>query len=76
MDKQKTVEDWNAKHPPGTPVTRYKLIKPLREGNETKTRSEAWLMGSHSAVVKVEGVAGGVLLESLIVIQPNADQPV
>lgn len=44
---------------------RYKLIAPLREGTETKTRSEAWVMGGHSVMVMVEGVPGGVLLESV-----------
>ncbi len=62
---EKQVNDWNAKHPVGTPVTRYKLISPLREPNDTKTRSEAWIMGGHSAMVMVEGVAGGVCLESV-----------
>lgn len=63
--QQKLVDDWNAKHPIGTKVTRYKLIQPLREPEETTTRSEAWLMGGHTAVVKVDGVAGGVMVESL-----------
>ena len=57
---------WNAKHPVGTAVTRYKLINPLSEGTETKTRSEAWVMGGHSVMVMVEGVSGGVVLESVI----------
>lgn len=65
--QQHLVDEWNAMHPIGTPVTRYKLIKPLREPEQTKTRSEAWLVGGHSAVVKVEGVSGGVLIESLVV---------
>ncbi len=66
MKKQQTlVDNWNAKHPIGTPVTRYKLIKPLREPQETKTRSEAWLMGGHTAMVMVEGLAGGVMVESV-----------
>lgn len=56
---------WNLSHPIGTPVMRYKMIAPLREGNETKTRSKAWVMGGHSVMVMVEGVAGGVLLESV-----------
>jgi hypothetical protein len=56
---------WNLSHPIGTPVMRYKLIAPLREGNETKTRSEAWVMGGHSVIVMVEGVSGGVSLESV-----------
>lgn len=59
---------WNAAHPIGTLVTRYKLIDPLREGTETKTRSEAWVMGGHSVMVMVEGVPGGVLLESVVPI--------
>ena len=62
---EKQINDWNASHPVGTPVMRYKLIEPLREGNETKTRSEAWIMGGHSAMVMVDGVAGGVCLESV-----------
>lgn len=56
---------WNAAHPVGTGVIRYALVNPLREPTRTKTRSEAWVMGGHSCVVKVEGVAGGVLLESV-----------
>ena len=64
---------WNLSHPIGTPVTRYKLIAPLREGTETKTRSEAWAMGGHSVMVMVEGVSGGVLLESVKPCLSNAD---
>lgn len=59
---------WNMHHSVGTPVMRYKLINPLSEGNETKTRSEAWVMGGHSVMVMVEGVAGGVLLDSVVPI--------
>ena len=50
------MDEWNSKHPVGTPVTRYALINPLREPQETKTRSEAWLMGGHTAMVMVESV--------------------
>jgi len=64
--QQKLVDDWNAKHPVGTPVTRYALINPLRQPSETATRSEAWLMGGHTAMVMVNGVAGGVLVESVV----------
>lgn len=66
------VAAWNASHPVGTPVMRYRLINPLREGTRTKTRSKAWVMGGHSAVVMVEGVSGGVLLESVLPINSNA----
>ena len=64
---KKQVEDWNSKYPPGTEVTRYKLIKPLREPMETKSRSIAWIIGGNAPVVAVEGITGGVLLESLVV---------
>jgi len=56
---------WNLTHPAGTPVMRYKLIEPLREGCETKTRSEAWVMAGHCVMVLVDGVIGGVLLDSV-----------
>ncbi|HYU99913.1 MAG TPA: hypothetical protein VE977_13880 [Pyrinomonadaceae bacterium] len=65
-NQQKLVEQWNAKYPTGTPVTRYRLINPLEIPEDTKTRSEAWLMGGHTAMVMVEGVAGGVMVESVI----------
>jgi hypothetical protein len=36
-----------------------------RIGSEltTKTRSEAWVMGEHTPVVMVEGIAGGYALD-------------
>nr|WP_246456214.1 ASCH domain-containing protein [Ruficoccus amylovorans] len=69
---EKDVIQWNARYPIGTKVTRYKLINPLREPEETETRSTAWVAGGHSALVKVEGVAGGVLIESLVpVVSPE-----
>jgi len=64
---EETASIWNASHPVGTRVTRYKLIDPLREPEETTTRSEAWVMGGHSVMVMVNGVSGGVLLESVVV---------
>jgi len=66
---EKTASDFNAKHPVGTPVMRYKIIDPLEEGNPTKTRSAAWVMGGHSVMVMVEGVSGGVCIESVVAIK-------
>lgn len=66
------VADWNATYPIGTPVIRYKLINPLREPQDSKTRSEAWMMGGHSPMVIVEGVAGGVILESVVPKRPDS----
>ena len=67
----KQVEEWNAKYPVGTKVRRYELVHP-RGGNATvtETRSEAWLMGGHSAVVLLKGHAGGHMLDAVEVIPP------
>jgi len=64
--EQAIADEWNRAHPIGTPVIRYKLISPLGLGNQTKTQSQAWVMGGHSVMVMVEGIAGGVLLESVV----------
>ena len=69
ITQQQIVDDWNNRHPIGTAVIRFKLIKPLQDGMFTKTRSIAWLMGGHTAMVMVNGVAGGVMVESLEVIE-------
>jgi hypothetical protein len=62
------VDEWNRNYFVGTAVTRYALINPLREPMVTKTCSVAWVMGGHSAMVMVEGVSGGVALESVVPI--------
>lgn len=66
IDQQRAAEAWNREYPVGTPVIRYKLIKPLREPQITVTREAAWLMGGHTAMVMVMGVSGGVTLESVV----------
>jgi len=58
------VDSFNTAYPVGTPVICYKLIRPLREPQNAQTRSKAWVMGS-IPMVMVEGVAGGVALESV-----------
>ncbi len=62
-----TVDQWNELVPPGTPVRYFHVrneTKPWfggQDGIETRTRSEAWSLGcSGRAIVKVEGIAGGV----------------
>lgn len=57
---EKQAAAWNAAHPVGTPVTVQRDLGALLE---TKTRSEAWVMGGHSAMVMVDGIAGGYMLE-------------
>lgn len=62
----KLCQDFNAKYPPGTAV---KVHKDDGSILETKTRSEAWMLGAdsrgyqgHTAVVSVEGISGGYML--------------
>lgn len=53
--KQKIVDDWNDKHPVGTPV----IVN--RDGGEqfhTVTRSGAELLSGHTPVVWVKGLSG------------------
>lgn len=57
----RAIEAWNAANPIGTPVVFWPAFKD-EPGRESVTRSAAWLMPSGSAVVLVEGYAGGIAL--------------
>jgi NTP pyrophosphatase (non-canonical NTP hydrolase) len=64
-EQQRRVTEWNERYPIGTPVTLR-----LDDGStvDTTTRSEAWVLSSDRAVVKVEGRTGGYALER---VQPR-----
>lgn len=55
------AEAFNAKYPIGTPV-RYWPGAKIGAGTASVTRRAAWMLGGHSAVVSVEGYAGGIAL--------------
>jgi len=63
-----TAEDFNTRHPVGTPVIAYPLTRPednqpeFFERLETVTRTPAWTLGHGAAVVSVDGYAGGIAL--------------
>jgi hypothetical protein len=62
-----TETAWNAAYPVGTAV-RYWPIWPPVDGLppvDTKTRSEAWTLGSGDVVVLIEGKSGGVHLSHI-----------
>lgn len=61
-----TAEKWNETVPVGTEI-RYFPIKGRDEFRVTKTRSEAWTLGSGDAVVLIEGQAGGVSIDHCVV---------
>jgi len=53
------VAFWNAANPIGT-----RVLVTLDAGSvlRTRTKSAAWMLGGHTAVIKVDGIAGGYLL--------------
>lgn len=63
---QLAADEWNAKNPVGTPVKYFPLI-----GCDdppallTVTRTPAWILGHGQPVVSVVGMAGGVALSHL-----------
>lgn len=56
-DPKKLVEDWNIRHPVGTPVRYWTGVRE-GAGKLSKTTHAAVLLGGHTAVVWVEGEAG------------------
>lgn len=53
------VMEWNQRHPIGIEVI---VMRDHGEEFRSRTRSAAWVVGGHTAVVSVDGIAGGYLL--------------
>lgn len=69
-----SAEQFNKRYPVGVQV-RYWPVLPADDNTMPKvtvTRSEAWDTGSDTAVVKVEGMAGGVAVSHLEVLALSA----
>ncbi len=60
-DPQGVCDAFNATHPVGTPVRYWPGVRE-GAGRDSRTRSRAWVIGGHSAVVSVDGHAGGIAL--------------
>lgn len=59
---QRACDEFNVKYPVGTAV-RVKLDNgAIKATQETKTKSKAWMMGGHTAVVLLEGIPGAYAL--------------
>lgn len=56
------VDDWNRNHPIGTRVCYWRGVRDSGPGREGKTESMAELLGGHTAVVWISGVAGCIAL--------------
>jgi hypothetical protein len=65
MTPKEQADEWNKRHPVGTPVTFYRLVNPLSDPVETKTSSKAWVIADH-AVIMVENNVGCALLAGVI----------
>ena len=67
----RSADDWNRDYPVGTPV----IYHPIRRANgdfegtpeHSRTSSTAWVLGHGDSVVKIEGRAGCVSLDHLVV---------
>lgn len=57
---QAQVDAWNLAHTIGTPVV---VTRDNKSEVLTATRSAAWVLSGHTAVVMVNGISGGYLLE-------------
>lgn len=68
--KKATAADWNARNGIGTKV-RYWPIMGVDEHVDSVTRSAAWDLGGHTAVVQIEG-RGSVALSHLHVLEAVA----
>jgi hypothetical protein len=63
-----TADEWNAKYPVGTSVCYYPVMKPgIADCAVTKTRSEAWTLGSGDVVVMLENMSGGKSIDHLTI---------
>lgn len=61
------VKFWNEEHAIGTPVI---VTRDNGEELRTKTRSAAWVLSGHSAVIMVDGISGCYALERVRPVRP------
>ncbi len=61
-EQEQAVELWNLKHPVGAEVT---VEMDSGEIRATTTRSKAFMLSGHTAVIAVEGISGAYLLSRI-----------
>jgi len=68
--EQALCERWNREHQVGTPVRVWPGPRAADAPSEdSTTRSEAWVLGGHTAVVMVRGRAGAVALSHVAALR-------
>lgn len=66
---QTKVDTWNATHQVGETIQYRDDVGKIIE---SKTRSEAWVLGGHSAVIQIEGRSGCYDFERILPTPPSA----
>jgi hypothetical protein len=69
-----SVDRWNRDCPVGTPVRAWPGTLGGGRYLDTSTRTRAWLLGGHTAVVSVDGYAGGIALTHVQVRQADVSR--
>lgn len=70
---QREVDDFNKRHPIGTPVQYWPVIGG-KDSMRSTTRSEAQVLGGHTAVVWINGKAGCVALSHVEAVRQLAPE--
>lgn len=73
MNPKERVDDFNRRFPVGTRV-RYWRRRPQLP-LDTVTRTAAYVLGDHTAVVFIDGVSGCIALDHLDVLGPPLPNP-
>lgn len=68
LTPESRAEVFNDLHPVGTPVIYYPGTRDAGRGRISTTRSTAWVLCGHTAVVMVDGYAGGIALDHVDVL--------
>jgi hypothetical protein len=66
-DPHEIVKNWNELHTVGIEVI---VTKDNKTTFHTKTRSSAWLLGGHTPVIQIKGVAGCYALDRVKEVEP------
>ena len=64
--QNEVIEAFNKANPIGTIVD---VTKDDSSVDRTKTRSEAWLMGTHPAMIMLDVFSGGYMLQRVTVVE-------
>lgn len=75
QDIQRTCDEWNARHPIGTPI-RYWEVLPFGPIFDTTTRGEAFAAASGDPVVMLTGKSGFVSIFHIVAaadLHPEAE---